>query len=93
MIIERITTSGAKKAAAPKKVATVKEENPKVKITAKKKVPSKKETTAKKVASKKIAVKPDLSSKTVAALKAIAKDKNIPGYSSMKKADLIQALS
>ena len=93
LIIERITTSGAKKAAAPKKAATVKEENPKVKITAKKKVPSKKETTAKKVASKKIAVKPDLSSKTVAELKAMAKDKNIPGYSSMKKADLIQALS
>ena len=93
LIIERITATGTKKNVASKKAAPLKEEKLKSKVTAKKEVPSKKETTAKKVAPKKTTAKPDLSSKTVAELKAIAKDKNIAGYSSMKKADLIQALS
>ena len=34
----------------------------------------------------------DLDSKTLAELKALAKDKNVKGYSTMKKADLIAAL-
>ncbi len=38
------------------------------------------------------AVKEDLSSKTVAELRDLAKSKDIKGYSTMKKADLIEAL-
>ena len=37
--------------------------------------------------------KVDLNSKTVAELKEMAKDKNIDGYTSMKKAELIEALN
>ena len=65
-----------------KKAAPVKKE-------AKKAAPAKKE--AKKAAPKKD--KQDLSKLSVAALKEMAKSKGVTGISSMKKADLIKALS
>ena len=70
--------STAKKADTPKKAE------------AKKTVPTKK-AEPKKASTKKESQ--DLSSMSVAALKTMAKDKGITGISSMKKADLIKALS
>ena len=89
LVIEKIQASGAKAKAAPKK--------------AEKEAPAK---TEKKATAKKAAVKPvakkaipkkaetkDYSKLTVAQLKEEAKKKGIEGTSSMKKADLISALS
>ena len=89
--------TGVSKKAAPakkeaKKAAPAKKEAKKavpVKKEAKKAVPAKKE--AKKAAPKK--EKQDLTKLSVAALKDMAKSKGITGLSSMKKADLIKALS
>ena len=80
LVIEKIQASGAKpKAAAAKaeKAAPAKVAKP----------------AAKKPATKKAAAKTDFSSMTVAQLKDEAKKKGIEGISSMKKADLIAALS
>ncbi len=84
--ISDILTGLSKKAAPAKK--EVKEAAP-IKKEAKKAAPVKKE--AKKAAPKK--EKQDLTKLSVAALKDIAKSKGIVGLSSMKKADLIKALS
>ena len=64
-----------------------------IKEAVKAKPAAKKETA--KATPKKATVKPsaDLSSKTVAELKAMAKDSGISGYTSLKKAELIAALS
>jgi large subunit ribosomal protein L21 len=76
--IESIATSGAKKATEKK-------------VTAEKAAPKKE---AVKVEETKVeAVAQDFSKMTVAELKELAKAKGISGISSMKKADLIAALS
>ena len=62
-----------------------------VKKTTAKKAEGPKKAEAKKAEPKKASQ--DLSSMSVAALKTMAKDKGITGISSMKKADLIKALS
>ena len=51
-----------------------------------------KKATAKKETVKKAAVKEDLTGKTVAELRELAKAKDIKGYSTMKKAELLEAL-
>jgi len=76
--IESIVASGAKPAAKAEKKAAPAKEAPK--------------TEAKPVAAKK-EVSQDLNSLTVAELREMAKAKDITGFSSMKKAELIAALS
>ena len=82
--IESIVASGAKKAAkkATPKAAAAPAEKPVAKSETKK-APAAKAATS----------NDDLKGKTVAELKELAKAKGISGISSMKKADLIAALS
>lgn len=81
--ISDILTGVSKKAASKKAEAPKKAE---VKKTVATKKAEPKKASAKKESQ-------DLSSMSVAALKTMAKDKGITGISSMKKADLIKALS
>ena len=84
IVIQSIGTSTKKKAAPAAKAE---------KEAVKSKPAAKKETA--KAASKKAAAKSktDLSTKTVAELKALAKEAEISGYTSLKKAELIAVLS
>mgnify|MGYP000521539935 FL=1 len=98
IIIESIAASGAKKVAkvekeVAKKVAPVKAD-PKAKVAAPKAEVKKAAPKAEaKPAAPKAKATKDLSALTVAELKEMAKAKGIEGISSMKKADLIAALS
>ncbi|MBC2837953.1 50S ribosomal protein L21 [Robiginitalea sp. SC105] len=93
LMIEGIVAKGAKKAAPKKAEPATKEAAP-----AKKEAPAKAEAKKEAAAEKKAPAKPapkaaeDLSSKTVAELREMAKAQEITGYSSMKKAELIEAL-
>jgi large subunit ribosomal protein L21 len=84
--IESIVASGAKPAAKIEKAAPKKEATP----AEPKAVAPKAEA---KPAAKVEKTTPDLSKNTVAELREMAKAKEITGYSSMKKAELIAALS
>jgi large subunit ribosomal protein L21 len=89
LVIEKIQASGAKAKAAPAKAEKAAPAKSEKKATAKKAAakPAAKKATPKK------AETTDYSKLTVAQLKEEAKKKGIEGISSMKKADLIAALS
>jgi len=94
LVIESIIAKGAKKTEAKAKTET-KKETPVKATPVKEAAPKTEAPKAAKVEKAKSAPKEalDLSQKTVAELKEMAKVKGITGISSMKKADLIEALN
>ncbi len=89
ILIENIVVSGAKKAAPAKATTKVEPKAAATKAEAKTAKPA----SAKATVGKKEEATQDLSKMTVAQLKDMAKAKGITGISSMKKGNLIAALS
>jgi large subunit ribosomal protein L27 len=83
----------AEKAVAKATKKTAPKAEAKVEAPAKEEAPAEEAKAEKTEAPKAETASGDLSKMTVAELKAMAKEKGISGYSSMKKADLIAALS